>query len=156
MLEWINDDSFENLWANKFDLKGDKIEEEDSFKVSKYFNERVSFPSDNEDDIRKMTNRIDALSNIEWMEDDVFEDYWAMGVMFSDHEDNERAMQVMNEIEVIRNRRNVHGSNQLEKYYCKFSKELSWVLRKIAINLCTSRIIWDPGGLLKEWITMLK
>ena len=106
-------------------------------------------------------NRIDTLSNIEWMEDDVFEEYWAMGIMFSDYEDNERVMQVMNEIEVEievkgRKRRKVHGSNQLEKYYCKLSKDLSLVLRKIDINVCTPRIICDSGGLLKELITMLR
>ena len=115
MLEWINDDSFEDLWANKFDLKGED-EEEDSFKVLEYFDERDSFLSNDEVDIEKTTNRIDALSNIEWMEDDVFEEYWAMGIMFSDYEDNERVMQVMNEIEVDievkgRKRRKVHGSN---------------------------------------------
>ena len=95
------------------------------------------------------------------MEDDVFEEYWTMGVMFSDYEDNERVMQVMNEIEVKievkrRKRRKVHWSNKLEKYYCKLSKELSLVLRKIDNNLCNPMIIWDPGGLLKEWITMLR
>ena len=84
-----------------------------------------------------------------------------MGIMFSDYEDNERLMQVRNEIEVDievkrRNRRKVHGSNQLKTYYCNISKELSLVLKQIYINLCTPRIIWDPGGLLKELITMLR
>ena len=91
-------------------------------------------------------NRIDTLSNIEWMEDDVFEEYWVMGIMFSDYEDNERVMQLMNEIEIEiemkrRNKRKNHGSNQLEKYYCTISKELSLILRKIDINVCTPRII---------------
>mmetsp|Transcript_63664 Transcript_63664/g.75335 ORF Transcript_63664/g.75335 Transcript_63664/m.75335 type:complete len:194 (+) Transcript_63664:339-920(+) len=149
ILEWINDDSFEALWKNKFGLKSDDIEEEYSSILLEYFNERVSFLGNNEDNIGKTTNRIDILSNLEWMEDDVFETKWAMHLMFSDYEDNERVMQIMNEIEVEievkrRKKRKAHESNQLENYYCKPSKELSLVSRKIDIDLSTPRIIWDP------------
>ena len=158
MLEWINDESVEDLWANKFGIKDDKAEEADNFskEVSEFFDERVSFPKNNEDDIKTMRSRIDTLSNVEWMEDDVFEDYWAMGVMFSNYEDNEGIMHVMikteDEIELKkRNRRKAHGCNQSEmSCYCKLLKELNLVSIEIDIDLCIPRIIWYPGGFIER------
>ena len=87
-----------------------------------------------------MISKNDALSNVEWIEDNVFEDYWAMGAMISKYDDSKGIMHVMikigDKIESKRRKKEVNGSSQYKmSCYYKLSKELHFVSEEINVGL---------------------
>ena len=81
MLEWLDDESREDLWENQFSKNDDKSEEENNFATV-----------DNEGNDEVMRSKNDALSNLEWFENNVFEYFWPMGVIISEYEDKHCAV----------------------------------------------------------------